>query len=184
MLSEKDKKTLIKLAKESIAYGLKHQNSLPITISDYSEFLQQNGASFVTLTLHGDLCGCIGSLHAYRPLIEDVVKNAYAAAFHDIRFNPLLESEYEDLEYHLSVLKPAEDFPVNSEEDLLQQLRPYQDGLILEEGLHVATFLPSVWKSLPEAKDFLLHLKHKAGLSADYWSESLKFKRYEVEEFS
>ena len=94
------------------------------------------------------------------------------------------ENEFDDLEYHISVLKPAEDFPVKSEEDLLQQLRPGKDGLILEDDYHRATFLPSVWKSLTTAKDFLQHLKLKAGLPANYWSNTLRFKRYEVDEFS
>lgn len=184
MLSDADKNTLIEAAKMSIANGLKTHHCLSVNIKDYSPALQKNGATFVTLKLHGDLRGCIGSLEAYRPLIEDVIENAYAAAFRDPRFIPLAAKESDELEYHISVLKPAIDLPVKSEQDLLQQLRPGQDGLILEDGSHRATFLPSVWEGLITAYEFVHHLKLKAGLPADYWSDSLRFKRYEVEEFS
>ena len=184
MLNQEDKSTLLKVTKDSIAYGLTQHQALPVKTTEYSKTLQQQGAAFVTLNLHNNLRGCIGTLEAYRPLIEDISENAYAAAFRDPRFEALSDSEFKDLDYHISVVKPAVDFPVLSEEDLLKQLRPTQDGLILEEGGHRATFLPAVWQSLPQAKDFLTHLKLKAGLPKNYWSDSLKFKRYEVEEFS
>jgi AmmeMemoRadiSam system protein A len=184
MLCQTDKATLIDIAEKSIAYGLKNHHCLAVNTKEYSPELQKAGAAFVTLKLHGELRGCIGSLEAYRPLIEDVTENAYAAAFRDPRFIPLSAKEFDELEYHISVLNPPVDFPVKSEQDLLQQLRPGQDGLILEEGAHRATFLPSVWDGLLSSHDFLHHLKLKAGLPADYWSDSLRFKRYEVEEFS
>lgn len=184
MLTQDDKHKLIEIAKKSIAYGLVHHQRLAVDIKHAPAALKINHASFVTLNINGQLRGCIGTLEAYRPLIEDVAENAYSAAFQDPRFNPLSENEYEQLEYHISILKPAEDFPVISEDDLLQQLRPGKDGLILEDGYHRATFLPSVWESLPTAKAFLHHLKRKAGLPENYWSDTLHFKRYEVEEFS
>ena len=184
MLTEDDKKKLIEIAKESIAYGLVHNLRLAVDIKHAPAALQKNRASFVTLNIGGQLRGCIGTLEAYRPLIEDVSENAYSAAFQDPRFNPVSESEYEQLEYHISILEPAEDFPVTSEEELLQQLRPGIDGLILEDGYHRATFLPSVWESLPTAKAFLHHLKLKAGLPENYWSDTIRFQRYEVEAFS
>jgi AMMECR1 domain-containing protein len=70
---------------------------------------------------------------------------------------------------------------VHSEDDLLAQLRPGEDGLILQEGARRATFLPSVWESLPERHQFLGHLKQKAGLPADYWSDTLQVFRYGAE---
>lgn len=184
MLSPADKNSLLDAAKKSIANGLITHHSLAVDAKKYSAELQETGAAFVTLKLHGELRGCIGTLEAYRPLIEDVTENAYAAAFRDPRFIPLSVKEFDDLEYHISVLKPAVDFPVKSEQDLLQQLRPGIDGLILEDGSHRATFLPSVWEGLLTAHEFVHHLKLKAGLPSDYWSDSLHFKRYEVEEFS
>jgi AmmeMemoRadiSam system protein A len=133
--------------------------------------------------MHGELRGCIGSLEAYRPLVEDVAHNAYAAAFSDPRFTPLSETELIDVEFHISVLTPAAPMHFESEADLLSQLRPGIDGLVLEDAGHRGTFLPSVWESLPDAAQFLQHLKMKAGLPADYWSDNLKVSRYTSESF-
>ena len=173
----------MRLAADSIRHGLETGHALSVNVEDYSPTLQQAGASFITLTILRQLRGCIGKLTATRPLIEDVAKNAFAAAFEDPRFPPLTAEEFDQLEYHISILNPAEDMEFDSEADLLQQLRPGIDGLILEDRDRRATFLPSVWESLPTASDFLQQLKRKAGLPADYWSNTLQMQRYTVEEF-
>ena len=183
MLEAEDRQTLLRLAADSIRHGLETGHALTVRVADYSPALQQAGASFVTLTILRQLRGCIGMLRATRPLVEDVAENAFAAAFEDSRFPPLTAAEYDQLEYHISILNPAEAMEFDSEADLLLQLRPGIDGLILEDRGRRATFLPSVWESLPKAADFLQHLKMKAGLSADYWSNSLRMQRYTVEEF-
>ena len=67
------------------------------------------------------------------------------------------------------------------ESDLIDQLVPGKDGLILREGSSSGTFLPSVWEQLPNPKEFLGQLKHKAGLSSDYWSETIEVQRYRAE---
>jgi len=183
MLDATDQQTLLQVAADSIRHGLETGNALKVEVTDYSAALQQPGASFVTLTIQRQLRGCIGRLQATRPLVEDVAQNAYSAAFEDSRFLPLNDTEYDQLEYHISILNPAEPLEFDSETDLLQQLRPGVDGLILEDRGRRATFLPSVWDSLPSAADFLRHLKMKAGLSPDYWSNTLRAQRYTVEEF-
>lgn len=183
MLSTTERQQLLQVAADSVAHGLQHGTALNINLQDYPATLQQPGASFVTLTIDKQLRGCIGSLQARRPLVQDVAENAYAAAFRDTRFVALQANEYSHLNYHISILAPAVDFPVSSEQELLEKLEPYKDGLILEDGLRRATFLPSVWASLPEPGEFLAHLKMKAGLPANYWSDSLRFQRYRVEEF-
>jgi AMMECR1 domain-containing protein len=71
----------------------------------------------------------------------------------------------------------------DSEGDLVKQLRPKIDGLIMQEGRHRGTFLPSVWEQLPKSEDFLKHLKIKSGLPETYWSDSIQIRRYTVEEF-
>ena len=183
MLSAEERETLLQVAADSIRHGLDTGHALKVSVEDYSPALQQDGASFVTLTILQQLRGCIGMLTATRPLIKDVAANAYAAAFEDPRFPPLTEAEYGQLEYHISILNPAEDMEFESEADLLQQLRPGIDGLILEDRGRRATFLPSVWESLPRPTEFLQHLKQKAGFPADYWSDSMRVQRYTVEEF-
>ncbi|NOX92825.1 MAG: AmmeMemoRadiSam system protein A, partial [Gammaproteobacteria bacterium] len=129
------------------------------------------------------LRGCIGSLEAHRPLVEDIAHNARAAAFSDPRFSPVTAQELPALEFHLSVLSPAVPLRFESETDLLEQIRPGIDGLVLEDGPHRGTFLPAVWESLPDAAQFLQHLKLKAGLPKDHWSDTLKISRYTTQTF-
>lgn len=182
MLSDADRQMLLGVARSSIRYGLDHGIALPVVMTDYSPDLQSHKASFVTLKIHDELRGCIGSLEAHRSLVEDVAQNAYAAAFRDPRFSPLTEPEYADLQYHISILTPPEPVSFSSETDLLQQLRPGIDGVVLQEGQRRGTFLPQVWESLPDPVDFLRHLKQKAGLPADYWSDRIRIERYTVED--
>lgn len=182
-LCEEEHILLRKLAHEAVEYGLQQGSYLPVDTSRFPRPLREPGASFVTLQKNGELRGCIGSLEAHRPLVEDVVHNAYAAAFSDPRFPPLSERELADVDFHLSILTPAVPMDFNSEADLLRQIRPGIDGLVLEDGIHRGTFLPSVWESLPNAEQFLQHLKLKAGLPPNYWSDTLKVSRYTTESF-
>ena len=178
MVTKAAQSILLKVANNAIAYGLANGCEMRVDVNEFETELQEQRASFVTLELHGELRGCIGSLEAYRPLAQDVAHNAYAAAFCDPRFAPLTAVEFRDLEIHISILNPAEEMAFTSEEDLIAQLRPGIDGLILSDGLARGTFLPGVWASLPDPREFLAHLKLKAGLPAHYWSERLKVKRY------
>ncbi|MDX1698844.1 MAG: AmmeMemoRadiSam system protein A, partial [Thiohalobacterales bacterium] len=163
LFTDSQQQELLDIARESIQEGL--QRGQPLTVEvDPDSPLASPGASFVTLKLDGQLRGCIGSLEAYRPLIRDVAENAYAAAFQDPRFSPLTYPELDRLDLSLSILTPAERMTFTSQEDLLGQLQPGIDGLILQEDSRRGTFLPSVWESLPQANRFLSHLKLKAGL--------------------
>lgn len=183
MLSEQHRQLLRNLAYESIRHGLETGQALEINIEDYPAELQPNRATFVTLHRNKQLRGCIGILKPLRPLAEDVAHNAWAAAFTDTRFSPLRDDEMDDLDIHISILGTPEEMHFESEEDLVDQIRPGTDGLILEDGYHKGTFLPSVWESLPDAREFLDHLKQKAGLPANHWSDTVTVKRYTVEEF-
>jgi AmmeMemoRadiSam system protein A len=169
------------LAWASIRHGLQHDRPLPVDLAGLPPELKRKRATFVTLQHHGRLRGCIGMLEATRPLAEDIACNAYAAAFQDPRFPPLRQSECEGLEIHLSLLTPPEPMAFHCEQDLLDQLQPGVDGLILAEGSRRGTFLPSVWEQLPTRQDFWEHLKLKAGLPAGYWSDTLKVWRYRAE---
>jgi len=183
MIEAQQEQVLLKLAEASIRHGLEHGRPLKPVLAEYEPALQQPGACFVTLKREGELRGCIGSLAAYRPLLEDVAENAYAAAFSDPRFYPLQAAELHGLEMHISILGEAEPMQFRSENDLVEQLRPGIDGLIIEEGFRRGTFLPSVWEQLPEAREFLHHLKLKAGLPVNYWSETVQVSRYTTHGF-
>jgi AmmeMemoRadiSam system protein A len=145
---------------------------------DYPAALAERRSSFVTLRLDGELRGCIGSLVAELPLVQDVSRSAFRAAHRDPRFEPVREDEIEQLEVHVSILDPSEPLLVASEADLLVRLRPGVDGLVLAEGDRRATFLPDVWEALPDPRDFVARLKEKAGLDARHWSPRIRVSRY------
>lgn len=181
LLTNSQQQQLVQIAKDSIAYGLEYGQALPLDCNNYAPELQEQRASFVTLEIKHQLRGCIGMLEAVRPLVIDIAENAFAAAFRDPRFAPVSPQEQSLLEIHLSILSPATAMSFYSEEDLIRQLRPGIDGLIMQEGGRRGTFLPSVWESLTEPAEFLQHLKQKSGLASDYWSDSLQISRYQCE---
>ena len=171
------RRQLLELARAAIEKAL-GGGQLVVRPADYPEPLREPRATFVTLHVDAQLRGCIGTLEARRTLVEDVVHNARVAAFEDPRFSPLSLSEFERLDIHISVLSIPEPMQFDSEEDLLRQLRPHVDGLIIEEGFQRGTFLPAVWEQLPAPREFLRNLKRKAGLPADYWSHQIRIRRY------
>ena len=140
-------------------------------------------ATFVTLTENGRLRGCIGSLSPHRPLIEDALANTAQAAFADPRFPPLKESELEGLRLDVSILSHPRPIPAGSEAELAGALEPDRDGLILTAGKRRALFLPSVWRSLPDARAFVRQLVAKAGFESNRWPEGLEARRFRVESF-
>ena len=182
-LSPAERATLLEVARTSIQHGLQHRQALAVNPDDYPQTLRPVRATFVTLEIGGQLRGCIGALTAYLPLVQDVATHAYAAAFEDPRFPELRSDEFPKLEIFISVLSLPEPMRFSSEEDLLKQVRPGVDGLILQFRHYRATFLPAVWESLPDPYVFLAQLKHKAGLPLDFWSPELKVERYTTEYF-
>jgi AmmeMemoRadiSam system protein A len=182
-LDDTHRQLLLQVAHDSIAHGLQHGQPVPIDACDYPESLRMPRATFVTLQEDGELRGCIGTLEAHQALVKDIADNAINAAFRDPRFAPLRADELSRLDIHISVLSPPQPMTFRDEVNLLAQLRPGIDGLILTAPGHRGTFLPSVWDSLPRAEEFLRHLKRKAGLPADYWSPELQVQRYTTEAF-
>jgi len=145
--------------------------------------LAQPSATFVTLTQNGKLRGCIGSLAAYRKLALDVAENAVAAAFHDPRFAPLASGELTHTRIEVSLLAAAEAIDFVDEDDAIARLRPGIDGLILSYGERRATFLPQVWETLPDPRQFIAQLKLKAGLPVNLWDEKISLARYGVQKW-
>jgi AmmeMemoRadiSam system protein A len=170
---------LVALARNAIARNL----AQPTTELPQPDWLRQPGAVFVTLTQHGELRGCIGSLEARRTLLADVESNARAAAFKDPRFLPLAKSELASTRIEVSLLSPPEPMQFASEAEALAQLKPGIDGVILERGDNRATFLPQVWEQLPDPRQFIMQLKRKAGLPASFWSSDVRLSRYQVVKF-
>ena len=139
---------------------------------------------FVTLRKHGELRGCIGTLEQDMPLQQSISYFARAAAFEDPRFPPLTKDELADCVISISLLSEREPIPAGSKEELLAALTPFTDGLWLSDGYHRATFLPSVWRELPDKNDFIQHLLRKGGWSSQGWPAQMTAWRYHSIEFS
>jgi AmmeMemoRadiSam system protein A len=152
--------------------------------SEEGHWLREPAASFVTLKQGERLRGCIGTLKAHRPLIEDVKSNARNAAFRDPRFPPLSAPELDRTTIEVSVLSPLERIVAETEAAALAQLRPGVDGVVFEYGYHQSTYLPQVWDDLPDPAEFLATLKQKAGLPPDFWDANVKLARYTVSKWS
>ncbi len=180
--SQPEKALILDVVRASIRFGLARGSEISVSPEDYPEPVRERRATFVTLRYEGDLQGCVGTVRAIRPLICDVAHNAFHAAFHDQRFPALVAEQLEALEVHVSILSRLERMPVASERELLQQLRPGVDGLVLEEGDLRATFLPAMWSQLGSATEFVRLLKQKAGLPRDYWSPDLQALRYTTDD--
>ena len=184
-LTPTEKEILLKLARRTLELKLRGEKHFPLNaVPQQTPLLQADGATFVTLTIDGQLRGCIGTLEAHRPLIEDVREHAIAAALYDTRFSPLRAEELDDIEIEISRLTAPMPFVYDNADDLLIKLRPNVDGVVLIDGHRRATYLPQVWEQLPSAEEFLSHLCQKMGLSENAWKEKkLEVLIYQVEEF-
>ncbi len=176
--------TLLEIAKKAV---LEELEGVRLINKDeyYARFpqLKEKGATFVTLTTSdGELRGCIGTLEAHRPLLEDIISNAKAAAFNDYRFAPLTREEFDDIKFEVSILSQPEQVDYFDEEDLQDKIIPFEDGIVLVYGGYRATFLPQVWEKLPEFDEFFRHLCLKAGLSANCLEFHPDIYKYNVKE--
>ena len=171
-LSEKDKKQLLTLARESMTFALKNQrmpqeSDLSVTIT---EAMKQPRAAFVTLKKHGHLRGCIGDIFPRQPLYKSVISNAINACFNDKRFPPVTMADYNDIVVEVSALTPPK--PVISSADIKIGI----DGIILRKNGRSALYLPQV---APEQgwdlETTLTHLSTKAGLLPDAWKKDAQF---------
>jgi AmmeMemoRadiSam system protein A len=173
---------LLALARTSIEHGLSEGRQGPAP-DVATPVLNDRRATFVTLRARDDLRGCCGSIEPRFALAEDVWRNAWASAFADPRFPPLVAEEYPLLDFHISVLSPLERMSVWNETELLSAMRPGIDGLLLQLGAARATFLPAVWENLADPIQFVRHLKLKAGWNPDFWSPQIEVWRYQTESF-
>ena len=178
------RRRLLDIAAQSIRHGVTHGNACDVDLDPLPPALRECRATFVTVELDRRLRGCIGSLQATRPLAADVAHNAHAAAFADPRFPPVEKDDLGGLGIKISVLSPSVPMQVESEADLVSQLRPGIDGLIIQDEKKRGTFLPSVWQGIPEPESFVRELARKAGWPSGHWSATARAWRYTAEEFN
>ena len=175
---------LLTLARKSIEDQLEHQKTIEsIELLKQYPALGKKMATFVTLTINGDLRGCIGSIVPHQSLLDDVIHNAASAAFKDPRFFPLTKEEYLRSTIEVSLLTPPEELVYENTHDLKSKIRPGVDGVIIKKGGYSATFLPQVWEQLPTFELFFAHLGQKAGLGSNVLELHPQVQTYQVENF-
>lgn len=185
LLTAEERRLALHLARRSIVNAVETGRLPRIDRDALPLALLVPRACFVTLTRRGQLRGCIGLLTAQLPLYQAIVENAMAAALHDYRFEPVAPFELQELHIEISILTPAQPLRFDGPEDLLQQLEPGRDGVILRVGVRSATFLPQVWEKLPDKRQFMTQLALKAGCAPDAWrSPEAKVEVYQVEAFA
>ncbi|MBR1778488.1 MAG: AmmeMemoRadiSam system protein B [Alphaproteobacteria bacterium] len=175
-----NQESLLRVAAQSIVTGFERGRPLRLRESRYPEELREKGATFVNIYYNGVLRGSAGSTEPTRSILEDIAENAYAAAFSDFRFIPLSEEEMKNAEVSISFLTRPVSIHFSTEAELLSKITPQSDGLILKERSNRALFLPQIWETFSSPKEFLIHLKQRAGLPADYWSPTIKVYRFNV----
>ena len=180
-----EQKILLRLAREAMERGVRGEELPPLDLSSLPLPLREEGSSFVTITSHGQLRGCIGALDAYQPLAEDVRVHAVAAALKDPRFPAVREEELSGIQIEISRLTRPVPLDYKDANDLLSKLRPHVDGVILrDDSYHRATFLPQVWEKIPNPAGFLENLCYKMGVEPDTWRRRhFDVLTYQVEEF-
>ncbi len=180
MIRDEDGRALARYARDSITAAL----GGPIADAPSFPGADTLAATFITLRRDEELHGCIGTLEPRRTLVEDVRSNAVSAALFDPRATPLAIADVEQLSVEVSLLSSMERLHIVSESAALAALRPGRDGVLLRCGGRRATFLPQVWRSLPDPVVFLASLKSKAGLARSFWSDDVELHRYEVSKWT
>jgi hypothetical protein len=180
-LSPGDKTFLLKLAREALNRCVRGEK--PPEPDRIPASVQEKCGCFVTLTIRGDLRGCIGTIEGYRPLYQGIIDNARNAALSDPRFPPVTPDELAVITVEVSILTPPVPFTYPNPDALLKAITPGVDGIILSKGMRQATFLPQVWEQLPDKQSFLEHLAMKAGLARDDW-KGAEYKKYQAIHFA
>jgi uncharacterized protein len=183
-LTLEEKKILLRLARQALESAVRKEPLPRIEDVLLTPTLRAEGASFVTLTVRGNLRGCIGALQPYQSLADDVREHAVAAAMEDYRFPSVQESELNNIEIEVSRLTEPVLLKYSDSDDLLTNLHPGIDGVILRDGLRRATFLPQVWEKIPDPAEFLDNLCYKMGAAPGTWRRKhLEVLVYQVDEF-
>lgn len=183
--SAAERRFLLELARRAVREVVSTGQALALPPTDLSATLTATRGCFVTLKKAGGLRGCIGHINAQLPLYRAVIENAGSAAVRDPRFLPVAPREVPDLRIEISVLSSPQPLAFNSPEDLLRQLQPHRDGVVLKIGGRVSTYLPQVWENIPDKVDFLNSLAEKAGHAPNAWrGPNVGVSIYHVDSFA
>lgn len=163
-LTEYEKETLHKIAKESIRaklFGEKFNLDYERT-----DNLKQVRGAFVTLHKHGNLRGCIGYIQGIASLDETVKDMAVAAAFEDPRFPSLTKEEFNEIDIEISALTPLKKI-----EDI-NEIEVGTHGILMRKGFQSGVLLPQVATEYNwDRETFLEQTCFKAGLGSNCWKD-------------
>lgn len=175
---------VLKIAREAIETYVKTGRK-PAVPTKYPKELDEKRGVFVTVyTKPKELRGCIGFPYPQMSLIKGLIA-ASVEACRDPRFPALAEKELSGVWIEVSILTKPEPVEFKDSKDLLTNLRPGKDGLIIQKDGCSALYLPQVWEEIPRKEDFMSSLSMKAGLLPDEWRDpSAKFYRFQVEAFA
>ena len=179
-----NREAIVSIVSKSLEKAVLENSEYSPQRDDYDNVMFNKGASFVTLEKNKKLRGCIGSVFSTLSIADDLAKNTNLAALHDTRFDPVTKEELKDITFKVSLLTGFEEIKFSSYEDLLKQIKPKIDGLLIKDGHRQGIFLPTVWEDIPNKKDFLAELKIKAGLSPSYWSDNIEVFRFRTVEIT
>ena len=183
-LTDQEGKYLLDVARRTIQEELFEDKAAARGDEQASPKFSERRGTFVTLTINGNLRGCIGHIIPQETLLQGIKENAINAAFKDPRFNPLSQKEWKDVKVEISILTDPRPLEYSDGDDLLKKIRPNIDGVIIKKGYYQATFLPQVWEQLPDKKEFFTHLCLKAGMDGNEWKKGrLEVYTYQVQAF-
>jgi len=157
-------KVLVQIARQSLELFIRDEVILHPDLSELPNDLVEPGSSFVTITNHGKLRGCIGSTDSRYPLAEDVARNAISAASRDNRFPSISMGELPDIRLEVTILTKPIPLLYQGYEELVSKLLPGTHGVILISGIRKGLLLPQVWDRLPDVDRFLEMIALKASI--------------------
>jgi AmmeMemoRadiSam system protein A len=164
-----EKKLLMDLARQTVREVVARNRLPTVNENTFPKKFNEPKGCFVTLTTNGVLRGCIGHILPQMPLYRAIMENAQSAAMRDPRFSSVRTDELNRIEIEISILTEPQPLSFKSPEELLQQLVPNRDGVVLRIGAGGATYLPQVWSQLPDKVTFLNELSQKAGFEPTAW---------------
>ncbi|MFW6024809.1 MAG: AmmeMemoRadiSam system protein A [Candidatus Woesearchaeota archaeon] len=188
-LTKNQKSILLNLAKESI----KSEFNKEINI-DFPKFelAHKKRGCFVTIYKENQLRGCIGNIVPKKELFKSIIENAKKSAFNDPRFPNLRENEIKSLRLEISILSEPKEIFYGNKDEILVNITPLKDGIIIKKGYNSATYLPQVWKHFYDEsnksynkKEFLNQLCQKANLNKEDWKKhNVTILKYSATVFS
>jgi len=168
-----NQKFLLNLSRKNLENYYETGKPIEINEKEIPLSLRKEKACFVTLYKDNQLRGCVGDIYPSSKLYECVIKNSINAAVNDERFNPVTKNELDNLRIEINILTKPKKLEYQNSNDLLAKIKQYKHGLILKQGFFQATYLPTVWKLIPNKILFLENLCVKGNLQKDCWKSPM-----------